>query len=61
MMNFEELIKTVICEFSEKIPTFHSQVTLRNSNQSYFIVHFYFIEQMTCLVIEQIEYRANDI
>ena len=61
MMNFEELIKTAICEFSKIIPAFHSQVTLRNSNQSYFIVYFYVIEQMKCLVIEQIEYRVNDV
>jgi len=61
MMDFEELMKTAICEFSKKIPAFHSQVTLRNSNKSYFIVYFYVIEQMTCLVIEQIEYRANDV
>ncbi len=47
-------MKTAICEFSkQKIPAFHSQVTLRNSNKSYFIVYFYVIEQMT--------YRANDL
>ncbi len=26
MMNFEELIKTAMCEFSKKNPAFHSQV-----------------------------------
>jgi len=61
MMNFEELMKTAICEFSKKIPAFHSQVTLRNSNKSDFIVYFYVIDWMMCLVIEQIEYRANDV
>ena len=60
MMNFEDLIKTGICEFSnKKIHAFHSQVMLRNSDQSYFIVYFYVIEQMTCLVIEQMRYRAD--
>ena len=54
MMDFEELMKTAISAF-------HSQVTLRNSNKCYFIVYFSVIEQMTCLVIEQIEYRANDV
>ena len=40
MMNFEELIKTAICKFSKKNPAFHSQVMLRNSNKSYFILYF---------------------
>jgi len=62
MMDFEELMKTAICEFSKKkFPHFIVKLRSGIHNKSYFLVYFYVIEQMTCLVIEQIEYRANDL